>query len=141
MNDNDQNVAAALERIEGRLNVLAATVEAGDRASAQAIEASNRHSAQLVELLRQQNTYLAADVGVAKAELVEHRKSTDAGLTRVRMDVTEALRLHRVEQFEPLKARVDMMDRQWARASGIALGAGLLGSGGMFGLLKAMGAT
>ena len=127
---NEINVGAALVRIEGKLELLAERQQSGDHALSQ-----------VIELLKNTQTFHAADLGKLTAEVKENREIAAQEATAVRLDVEHQIsvnrgRLDRNEtdiqavqsDVKDIKADVRNLQLSWAKASGMAGVGGLVGA-------------
>lgn len=100
-------IKVQLAELGGKLDTLAALMEAGDR-----------QSAQLVALVKDQLTYLSADQGELKAIVRELSQRNEIGLSALRVDLERRLDEHRQE--------IDTLKLWRARLMGLAAGTSMI---------------
>ena len=103
------DIQVKIAELTGKVEVVIARMEAGDR-----------QSAQLITLVKDQLTYQTADLGELKAIVREHAIKTETAISTVRTDL-ELKITHNTEEIDTLKL--------WrARIGGIAVAASIFSS-------------
>lgn len=136
--NSEINVAAALARIEGRLDNLGAEMTSSVRLLAEQMKSGDERASQVIELLRQQQTFHTADLGKLDAVVRENQQKQDNAISVVRVDVEKQISGNRA-RIDALDERVDALRLSWARAGGLAAGAGLFASVATVAIVKALG--
>lgn len=103
------DIQVKIAELTGKVEVVIARMEAGDR-----------QSAQLITLVKDQLTYQTADLGELKAIVREHALKTEAAVTTVRVDLEKKLDAHTGE--------IDNLKIWRARIGGIAVAASVFSS-------------
>lgn len=114
------DIQVKIAELTGKVEVVIARMEAGDR-----------QSAQLITLVKDQLTYQTADLGELKAIVREHAIKTETAISTVRVDLEDKIKNNTIE--------IDNLKLWKARIGGVAVGASIFSSALTGLVLKVMG--
>lgn len=132
------HLTAGMARVEGRLETLASEMTASVRLITEQMRAGDETGKQLIELLRQAMAFHAADLGKLDSVVRENGIRSEDGLTAVRQDVEGQIGVNR-GRIDVLEGQVVSLRMSWAKATGIALGAGVFASAATTAAVRAAG--
>ena len=140
----DMNVlAVSIARLEATLSGVVKQIDHQDRNSQQLVKLFEERITSRFDTIEKRLDSMERARDEARNAQTEDRRLVEARLHELEALATakaDAVKQAADERAELVEARVSVMERQWARAIGIALGAGI-SSGGAFAVIsRALGA-